>query len=213
MRRALLAGIACCALAGFSGPALARSPEVHVLTVRLPGGGVEQIRYTGDVPPAVVIAPGVAPAAFFAAMPPMFGPNSPFAMMDRISAEMNQEAASLLRQVESMAGAPMPGSAPLTMAAFGRLPPGASGYSLVSTMTGNGVCTESTEITYLGNGAPRVVSSRSGDCGPATTQTSPAALHAAPQPAPAQAEPPGTIVASNASPSYTGLTREAAWPH
>ena len=32
----------------------------HVLTVRLPGGAVEQIRYTGNVPPEVMVAPDAA---------------------------------------------------------------------------------------------------------------------------------------------------------
>ncbi|HTU54089.1 MAG TPA: hypothetical protein VMF62_08975 [Acetobacteraceae bacterium] len=211
MRRALLAGIACAALAGFSGPALAKSPEFHVLTVQLPGGGVEHISYTGDVPPMIVIAPIAAPGgAAFTPMPAFFGPNSPFAMMDRISAEMNREAASLMRQVESLAAPPMPGAGALTEAAFGQFPPGASGYSLVSTMTGNGVCTESMQITYSGNGAPKVVSSRSGDCGPATGGAAPAAVHVAP--APARKLPPGTILASTASAQpYAPLVRKADW--
>jgi hypothetical protein len=192
MRRALLAATACCALAGFSGSALAKSPAVHILNVQLPGGGVAQIRYTGDVPPAVIFAPGPAPAGAFMPMPSPFaspfGPNSPFAVMARISAQMDQQmdqaAASLLRQVETLATAPMP--------VPGSVPPGAAGYSFVSTMTstGSGACMESTQITDSGNGAPRVVSSRSGDCGPAVIHTSPA-------PAPAQAQPPGTILASN----------------
>jgi hypothetical protein len=211
MRRALLAGIACAALAGFSGPALAKSPEFHVLTVQLPGGGVEHIRYTGDVPPTIIVAPMVAPGgAAFAPMPAFFGANSPFAMMDSISVEMDQEAASLMRRVESLAGAPMPGAGPLTEAAFGQIPPGASGYSLVSTMTGNGVCTESMQITYSGNGAPKIVSSRSGDCGPATGGAAPAAVHVGP--APARAQPPGTILASAASAQpYAHPVRKADW--
>ena len=196
MRRALLAGIGCVALAGFSGPALAKSPEFHVLTVQLPGGGVEHIGYTGDVPPTIIVAPAVAPGgAAFAPMPAFFGPNSPFAMMDRISAEMDQEAAGLMRQVESMAAAPMPG---------------ASGYSLVSTMTDNGVCTVSMQITYSEDGAPKIVSSRSGDCGPATGGAAPAAVRVAP--APAQAQPPGTILASAVSAqAYAHLVRKADW--
>jgi hypothetical protein len=207
MRRALLAGIACCALAGFSGPAFAKSPEFYVLTLRLPGGGVEHIRYTGDVPPTIVIAPE---GASFAPMPALFGPNSPFAVMDRISAEMDQEAASLVRQVESMAAAPMPEPGSLTEAAFGRLPPGVSGYSFVSTMSGSGVCMESTRITYSGSGAPKIVSSRSGDCGPGAGGAVPASVHASPAPAPVQ--PPGTVIASSAGARRAAnLVREADW--
>ena len=36
----------------FAGFAQAQSPVTHVLTIHLPGGGVEQICYSGDVPPA-----------------------------------------------------------------------------------------------------------------------------------------------------------------
>src|SRR5271166_163388 len=46
VRTALLAGTAAVAVAGLSGVALAR--DLHVMTVRLPGGGVAEIRYTGD---------------------------------------------------------------------------------------------------------------------------------------------------------------------
>ena len=190
MRRALLTAAACCALAGISAPAMAKSPAVHTMAVQLPNGEVAQIRYTGDVPPAIMIAPGPMAAEAFMPGPAMFGPNSPFAMMDRISAQMDQQAASLLRQVESLAATPIP--------APGRLPAGTSGYSFVSTMTGNGACMESTQITYSGNNAPKMVSYRSGDCGAGAGATAPMMIRAVPTPAPQpQSQPPATILASN----------------
>jgi hypothetical protein len=215
MRRILLAGIASVGLAGLAGSAMAKSPEVHVLTVQLPGGGVEQIRYTGDVPPAIVIAPGPAPDIGFAPMPPLFGPNSPFAVMDRISAEMDRETANLISQVESIAAAAMPGPGPRTEAAFGRPPPGASGFSFISTMNANGVCTESMQVTYSGNGTPKVVSSHSGDCGAAGGAATPAVLPApGATPAPAPGRHPVTILA-NASDAHpdTSIVRKADWQH
>ncbi len=189
MRRALLAATACCALAGISAPAMAKSPAAHTMTVQLPSGEVAQIRYTGDVPPAVVIAPGPMAADAFMPVPPMVGPNSPFAVMDRISAQIEQQATNLLRQVESLATAPMP--------VPGSLPAGSAGYSFVSTMTGNGACMESTQITYSGNSAPKVISYHSGNCGPGAGATAPTMIRTVPTPAQPQAEPPGTILASN----------------
>ncbi|HUC17401.1 MAG TPA: hypothetical protein VMA37_06925 [Acetobacteraceae bacterium] len=196
MRRALLAATACCALAGISAPAMAKSPSVHTMTIQLPSGEIAQVRYTGDAPPAVVIAPGPMAADAFMPALPMFGPNSPFAVMDRISAQMDQQAASLLHQVESLAAAPLDTS--------GSLPPGTSGYSFVSTttgvstMTGNGACMESTQITYSGNSTPKVVSYRSGDCGVGAGTAAPMMIRAVPTtPARPQAQPPRTILASD----------------
>ena len=72
-RTALVAGAAVIAVAGISGVATARDLNTHVMTVQLPGGGVAEIRYTGDLPPQVVLGP--APTALVA----FFGPASPFA--------------------------------------------------------------------------------------------------------------------------------------
>src|SRR5215469_17811493 len=95
VRTALLAGAAAVALAGLSGVAAARDRNTHLMTVQLPGGSIAAIRYTGDVPPQVVLSP--APAEFGAPMPSsaFFGP---FAMLDRMSAAIDREAASLMRQ-------------------------------------------------------------------------------------------------------------------
>ncbi len=83
----------------------------------------------------------------------------PFAQLERMSAMMDQQEAAMIRRVQAMAQAPM--------GAMPGLPPGASGYSFVSTMSGNGVCMRSVRITYSGgNATPQMVSSTSGDCGP-----------------------------------------------
>jgi hypothetical protein len=47
------------------------------------------------------------------------------------------------------------------------MPAGGHSYSYISTMSGNGVCSRSVEITSQGNGPPRVVSHSSGNCDPA----------------------------------------------
>lgn len=159
-RTALRAGVAALAVVGFAGIAAAQTLQTHVMTVRLPGGGVEQIRYVGNTPPRIYINDG---PAVVAAMPSLFGPDSPFAEMERISAAMDREADRMFREAAAVAASPVA----LTPAALGSLPAGAHEYSFVSTMTGNGVCSRSVEITSQGNGAPpRVVTHTSGDCGP-----------------------------------------------
>jgi hypothetical protein len=100
-------------------------------------------------------------------------------MMERISAEMDRQAAAMFRRAEALATQARSGQ-PIE-AVFGNLPAGSRGYTYISTMSGNGVCTRSVEITSTGNGPPRVVSHSSGDCGPATGGASGAAtLPAAP---------------------------------
>jgi hypothetical protein len=159
-KTALLAGVA--ALATLS-PAWAQT--AHVLTVALPGGGVAEIHYTGNIPPKVVF--GEAPPAFAAWSPAesFFGPDSPFAMMERISAQMDREAAATLRRAELLAREARSGQPIET--GFANLPAGGNGYTFISTMSGNGVCTRSVEITARGNAQPKVVSHSSGNCGPA----------------------------------------------
>jgi hypothetical protein len=133
---------------------VANSPQVHVLNVRLPNGQVEQIRYTGDVAPTVVLAPD-------AAMAPAFGPGSPFAMMERMSAEMDRQAAALFHEIDAV---PMNGG-------------------VIPAMSGLGVCMHSVQVTYTGDSwAPHVVSQTSGDCGAVHGSTAPVMLPSAPVP-------------------------------
>jgi hypothetical protein len=56
LRTALLAGAAALAIFG-----TASAQTANVMTVALPGGGIAEIRYTGNIPPKVVI--GEAPPA------------------------------------------------------------------------------------------------------------------------------------------------------
>ena len=159
VRTILFAGVAAAAL-GYAGAAVAQNPATHVMTVQLPGGGVAQIAYTGNVPPRVTLSDAPAPIGVLAPMPSLFGPGSPFAMMQRISAEMDREAAALFRRVELATEQARSGQ--LTEAALRA--PGSTGYSYISTMSGNGVCAQSVEITSTGNGPPKVVSHSSGNC-------------------------------------------------
>ena len=128
IRASLLAVVAIAVVAGFSGWAQAQSPQssqIHMMTVRLPGGGVEEIRYAGNTPPQVAVetVPQVAPVRS------LFGAGSPFAEFDRIAAEMDRQATALLQQTAS-----------LDPAALARMRAGSGDYTYVSTLTGNGYC-------------------------------------------------------------------------
>jgi hypothetical protein len=138
----------------------AAAQDTHVMTVRLPGGAVERIRYSGDVPPQVEVTAGAMP--FDVAWPvAFFGPDSPFAEMNRISAEMDRRMTAMIRNADALAADPG-----LTEIEAGKLPPGAESYSVVSSMSGNGVCTRSVQITSRGEGQkPQVLSRTYGDCG------------------------------------------------
>lgn len=152
------------ALAGVTAVAAAEHRPIHVMTVHLPGGGIEQIRYTGDVAPRVL---AVDEAGLLAAMPffdTAFGADLSFSELERISAEMERQAT----QMPSTPGAALAGATSVTM---------------VSTSNGQGVCTQSVRVTAMGEGkAPQVVRKVSGDCAagaaPATKVTPTAAAAA-----------------------------------
>jgi hypothetical protein len=149
LRLALAAGIGLLGLAGATGIAAAQEPATHVMTVPLPGGGIARITYTGDVAPRVAFEP--APIPWTSA----FGPYSPFAELERISAEMNREAAALFQQIDS-----------------GQL------------AAGPGYCMQSVQITSLGDGSPpKVVTHTSGNCGPSGGTSGTVGLPAARPPA------------------------------
>lgn len=198
---ALLAGVAAAAI-GFSGAALAQSSGAHVMTVRLPDGGLAQIHYTGNIAPQVSFNQAPAPVGFFAPMPVLFGSESPFAQLDRISAEMDRQAAAMFRQAEALAAAP---SGSVSDAAMRNLPAGSNGYSFVSTMSGNGVCSQSVEITSQGNGgAPKIVRHSSGNCAVTPDTGATAGSVNLPTDAPSVAQPsPVWISAPQAAPIPT----------
>ena len=208
LRNALLAGIAALGI-GFSGAASAQT--TNLMTVPVPGGGLAEIRYVGDVPPRVVFLPAPATVSAWAPVSSFFGGESPFAMIDRISAEMDRRTAAMFRYAEAMANQ-APGS-PLIEARFGNLPPGSQSFTYVSTMSGNGVCTQSMRITSTGNGPPHVERHSSGNCGPAAAPSGPAVTRPVlPAPAPATpANQPDLILTQNTGANpYAGMVRQVA---
>jgi hypothetical protein len=93
-RVALLIGAAAIVLGGLAGMAEAKIPETHVLTLRLPDGQVEQVRYVGDVPPTVIVAP--------AAISTSSDPVDPFAMLEQVTEEMDRRAEVLFRNISAL---------------------------------------------------------------------------------------------------------------
>lgn len=160
LRNALLAGAAIFTLAGGASLAQAQTadPAVHVMTVQLPNGAVQQIRYTGDVPPRIVLVPVVQSVEL------------PFAMMQRMSAAMDRQIATMMQAFAPMMAQPF-ATGPME-AGFGAMPAGA----------GAGVCMRSISVTYTGHGQPQVVSKSAGNCGPAAN--TPAATPETVAPAP-----------------------------
>jgi len=168
IRTVLLAGAAAVVLMTGGGLAAARSQEAHVMTIRLPGGGVEEIHYTGDVAPRVFVSKNSAPIGF--GWPAaFFGPDPVFAEMDRISAAMDRQMALMLRGAQVLAAEP----GLVSQADTDRLGPGSeSHYSFVSTLSGAGICGRSVEITSRGDGQkPQVVSRSWGNCGKGRADT------------------------------------------
>jgi hypothetical protein len=160
----ILAGAAVIGLAGLA-PTLARELDSHTLTVRVPGGGVETIDYTGKVAPKVsfqaIPVSGPVESPFVAFAPALF-PN--FMTLDRISAEMDRQMDAMMQQVEMLAAVPQ--GQQLYSATLNGMPQGATSYSIVSETFGNGVCTHVTRITQgAGDAKPHVVSQTSGNCG------------------------------------------------
>jgi len=77
---------------------------------------------------------------------------------------MDQQADALVREASAQTADPLatPG---LMQVDVRKLPPGAQGYSMVSTLSGNRVCTRSIQYRSLGDGRPpEVVTRTSGAC-------------------------------------------------
>jgi hypothetical protein len=159
--RTVLLGVATIGVIGAVAFA-ADAPKTHVLTIQLPGGGVEQIRYTGDVAPKVIVQQGPAPTIAWAAPS---GAESPLAMLDRMRAEMDREMAEMRRHPMATPAWPRIGGGQLQQVTAGAMPPGAQSYSMVTTVSGGHACTESVQVTSQGPGQPpKVVRQSSGDC-------------------------------------------------
>jgi hypothetical protein len=159
LRTAVLAGAAALCVAG---TAMAASNDSHVMTVSLPDGSVAQIEYRDEVAPKVRVdpTPGFAPVRFG-------GPfdAAPFAAFDRIFADMDREAAAMMRQVQALQVQAASPDAKPDLAAFAGMPAGTVSYSFVSTSDGKHVCSRSWQMTSQGVGQqPKLVSASSGDC-------------------------------------------------
>ncbi len=182
MRVARIAFLAGVAAIGLAGVAEARPPEPHVLTLRLPDGQVEQVRYVGDVPPTVIVAPATAIGAAV--------PADPFAMLERMSAEMDRQAEAMFRTIDALA---MP---------QGLVPTLAAGVGNPPVPNGPGMCVHSVQITFAGDGrAPHVLSQTSGDCGPGGGAAAPATL----LPDVPAAKPAPQVIQAKAGYPYAGL--------
>ena len=156
------AGAVVIAAAGVTAAAAGEIRNMHVLTVSLPDGSQEQIRYLGDTPPQVRLQPGLTVVA------DPFGsgsPFAPFALMRQISAQMDREAVALFQQSAMLPGPGFIGPDGLMQVDLGRLPAGVQGYEMVSTTTGSGVCTKTVRYTASDRGQPpKVLTSSSGAC-------------------------------------------------
>lgn len=176
-------------VAAIAGTALA-ADRVHVLNVALPDGSLRQVRYTGDVAPRVVLVPVAAVSPVAA----LFDGDSPFAMLDRMTAAMDAQANAMLRRAAVLSrGAPAGGTG-VDAAALAN---GASSYSFTSfSSSAGGGCTRSVRMTAFSGQAPKVERQNSGDCSAVATR---APVPAAARPAaPAAAAP---IVAARYRPA------------
>jgi hypothetical protein len=168
----LLAGAGAMTLAGV---AVAAADNHHIMNVVLPDGSIAHIQYVGNVAPRVVVAPTAqaVPVAFVAA--------DPFAMMDRISYEMDRQMEAMLQQASALRQAAPGGQ--LSEAALQSLPPGTVSYSFTSYSSGNGAtCSQSVQVTALGkNQPPKVERQSQGDCSAVNTRKpTPAVIQAKP---------------------------------
>ncbi len=193
LRKAMLAGAAAITLAGLAGLAAAEIKNAHVLDVRLPDGSLAHIRYVGDTPPTVSFAPAPMALSILSPASDPFGPGSPFAALEQISRAMDRQADAMLREASAQSRLAFTGPDLMRVDAAD-LPPGARGFSMVSTFSGDGVCTRSVEYRSQGDGKPQqVVTRTSGACAPdekppALSATSGATAVASP-PRPADRQP------------------------
>ena len=133
-RTAALIGAVVLAAAGLAGASAGELARTHILTVRLPDGSIEQIRYVGDLPPRIHWTQD--PAPLFSPGFERMDMNSPFAALDRMSAEMDREAQALLNQTARLQDSAFGFPDPLALIDSGRLAPGARSFSVVSTLSG-----------------------------------------------------------------------------
>lgn len=177
-RSFLLAGAAAGAIAisiaAGAGFALAKDSSVHNLTVRFPDGAIAQIQYAGHVPPRVSFDSDPFSVGLYGPTPLAV---SPFADFNRISAQMDADMDTLMRQGDALA---FPIAAPPeNLYRVGQILPGTTRYAFAAMAGGDGAyCMRSMEVTSKGAGErPKIVSHSYGDCraiGQATYGTLPA---------------------------------------
>lgn len=164
VRTALFAGLASAALAG---AAFAARDDHKVMLVALPDGSVQHIRYEGDVAPRLVLVPAPAPASL---VDVAFGPRSPFAEMERISAMMEARSQAMMREAAAMQ-AQLPATRSngpgIVMTNADGQPVGVMQYSFTSSTISADGCTRT--VSYSSDGAaapdqPRVIRTSSGTC-------------------------------------------------
>jgi hypothetical protein len=193
LRKVVIASAGAAALVGVVGMAAANIENTHVLDVRLPDGSVAHIRYIGDTPPRVSVAPPPMSFSILTQASDLFDETSPFAALDRMSRAMDRQAADMIREADAQAAQPITGR-DLMPVEIGNPPPGARGFSMVSTMSGGNVCTRSVEYRSRGDGAPpQVVTRTSGACAAAETRPAPSltsgSMAAVPRPEPVGRQP------------------------
>jgi hypothetical protein len=148
MRYLTAAGLAAGVAAVLAFGAQAKGPlQVHVMTVQLPFGRTETIRYSGNTAPTVMWS-STAPDKMFAAFDaPFWG----FPEFDRIAAIVNRQMAALDRQIAELereaANAPSNGV-----------------YNAATGGANAGFCAETVEMTQTGNQAPHIVRHAYGAC-------------------------------------------------
>jgi hypothetical protein len=163
VRTALIAGIASAALAG---AAVAARDEARMMLVALPDGSVHQVPYQEATAPRILLVPVAQPVGLFEAA---FGPGSPFADMERLSAAMDAQAEAMMRQAAMLqAQGPATATRGVTLTDAQGQPVGVMHYSYVSSTTSANGCTQT--VSYSSDGAassgePKVIRTSSGDCG------------------------------------------------
>lgn len=184
-RKVILVGAGIAGLVAATAGAALAGDAMHEMTLRLPDGSVEHVRYLGDIRPDISFG-GEGDVAFAPVFDDAFDA-SPFADIERISAAMEQQQAAMLRMATGAGG--------MTEADLGKLPQGVQEYRSVSFFSGNGNCTESVRYSSSGNGQPQVERTSSGSCGAGAGPHATATRAATPQ-RQMRSLPEGTIEAA-----------------
>lgn len=157
VRTALLATLGIAALAG------AAIAADRTMLVAFPDGSVQHIALPDAAPPRILVVQAPTPISFF-------GPGSPFAEMERISAMMDAQADAMLRQaamIQAQTPSPAPGKGIVMTNAQGQ-PVGVMHYSFTSSTTSADGCTQT--VSYSSDGSsgsadqPKVIRTSAGSC-------------------------------------------------